>query len=124
MYSVAISYIWWPGLDKAIVEVVKSCTSCQAVAPVQPWTWPNQLWKRIHMDFNGPFKTRCFLLLSMLILALNAHSKWPEVFVIKETTPTKIIEILIVSFLLSLNYRSRLLWTMVHNLYWNISSTS
>ena len=31
MKSVARSYIWWPGLDKAIEEVVKSCTSCQAV---------------------------------------------------------------------------------------------
>ena len=48
MKSVARSYMWWPGLDKAIEEVVKSCTSCKAVkhspavAPVQPWTWPNQ----------------------------------------------------------------------------------
>ena len=44
MKSVARSYIWWPGLDKSIEEMVKSCTSCQAVkhspadAPVQPWT--------------------------------------------------------------------------------------
>ena len=48
MKAVGRSYIWWPGLDKAIEEVAKSCTSCQAVkhspavAPLQPWVWPNQ----------------------------------------------------------------------------------
>ena len=98
MKSVARSYIWWPGLDKAIEEVVKSCTSCQAVkhspavAPVQPWTWPNQPWKRIHLDFAGPFQG------SMFSIAVDAHSKWPEVFVMKETTATKTIEILRVIF--------------------------
>ena len=96
--SVARSYIWWPGLDKAIEEVVKSCISCQAVkhspavAPVQPWTWPNQPWKRIHLDFASPFQG------SMFLIAVDAHSKWPEVFVMKETTATKTIEILRVIF--------------------------
>ena len=96
--SVARSYIWWPSLDKAIEEEVKSCLSCQAVkhspavAPVQPWTWPNQPWKRIHLDFAGPFQG------SILLIAVDAHSKWPEVFVMKETTATKTIENLHVIF--------------------------
>ena len=61
MKSVARSFIWWPGLHKSLEEVVKSFTSCQAVknspavAPIQPWTWPNQSWKTIHLDFAGPF---------------------------------------------------------------------
>ena len=98
MKSVARSYIRWPVLDKAIDEVVKSCTSCHtvkhspAVAPVQPWTWTNQPWKRIHLDFAGPFQGSIFL------VAINAHSKWPEVFVMKETTATETIEILRVIF--------------------------
>ena len=98
MKSLARSCIWWPGLDKAIEEVVKSCTSCQAVkhfpavAPVQPWRWPNQPWKRIHLDFAGLFQG------SMFLVAVDAHSKWPEVFVLKETTATKTIEILSVIF--------------------------
>ena len=97
MKSVARSYIWWPGLDKAIEEVVKSCISCQAVkhfppvAPVQPWTWPNQPWKNIHLDFAGPFQGSVFL------IAVDAHSKCPEVFVMKETTaavfPVKLLNI-------------------------------
>ena len=78
--------------------MVKSCTSCQAVkhspavAPVQPWRWPNQPWKRIHLDFAGLFQG------SMFLVSVDAHSKWPEVFVLKETTATKSIEILSVIF--------------------------
>ena len=40
MKSLSRSFVWWPGLDQSIEEVVKSCTACQsirdspAVAPV------------------------------------------------------------------------------------------
>ena len=62
MKAVARSYIWWPGLDKAIENLVKSCVSCQAVrhtptvAPLQLWMWPAQPWKRVHVDFAGPYQ--------------------------------------------------------------------
>ena len=29
MKALAGSYIWWPGMDKAIEEVAKGCTGCQ-----------------------------------------------------------------------------------------------
>ena len=79
MKSIARSYVWWPGLDKAIEELAKSCLSCQSikttppVAPLHPWVWPTKPWQRIHVDFAGPFMGRMFL------LAVDAHSKWPEV---------------------------------------------
>ena len=31
MRSLARSYVWWPGLDKDVEEVVKSCLPCQSV---------------------------------------------------------------------------------------------
>ena len=77
-------------------EVVKSCTSCQAVkhspavVPIQPWTWPYQ--PLLCFNFAGSLQGSRFL------VAVNAHSKWPEVFVMKETTATKAIEILRVIF--------------------------
>ena len=92
MKAVAQSYFWWPCLDKAIENVVKSCTSCQAVkhspavAPLQPWVWPAQPWKRVHLDFAGPFQGAMFL------VVVDAHSKWPEVHVMKETTTGKTIQ--------------------------------
>ena len=94
MKMVARSYIWWPGLDQAIEDLVKSCVSCQSVkhapsvAPLQPWIWPNQPWKRVHLDFAGPFQGAMFL------LAVDAHSKWPEVHIMKDTTTTKTIDVL------------------------------
>ena len=61
MKSIARSYLWWPKLDRDIEDLVRSCTSCQAVkkapstAPLHPWIWPSKPWQRIHIDFAGPF---------------------------------------------------------------------
>ena len=57
----ARSYVWWPGIDSHIEELVKGCQSCQsfrespAATPLHPWIWPTKLWQRIHVDFAGPF---------------------------------------------------------------------
>lgn len=42
-------------------------------------------WQRIHIDFAGPF---------LIIIMVDAHSKWPEVFPMKKITSFKTIEIL------------------------------
>ena len=31
MKATARSYLWWPGLDQEIEELVKGCTQCQLV---------------------------------------------------------------------------------------------
>ncbi|KAL7834774.1 hypothetical protein SRHO_G00290210 [Serrasalmus rhombeus] len=92
MKELARSYFWWPGLDGQIEETVSSCTSCQKVrnmpqlAPLHPWDWPEEPWQRVHIDFAGPFEEK------MLLVAMDAHSKWPEVFIMKSTTTEKTIE--------------------------------
>ena len=46
--AVARSYVWWPKLDQHLEDMVKACTSCQAikeappVAPLHPWIWPTK----------------------------------------------------------------------------------
>ena len=61
MKATARSYLWWPGLDKDLEKLAKSCLSCQAVkqtppvAPLHPWIWPVRPWQRIHVDFAGLF---------------------------------------------------------------------
>ena len=48
MKSLARSFVWWPGLDKALEAKVKDCNHCQrsqhlpAMAPIQPWEWPER----------------------------------------------------------------------------------
>ncbi|KAJ8351944.1 hypothetical protein SKAU_G00234200 [Synaphobranchus kaupii] len=47
MKSLARSYIWWPGIDKQIEDLTKSCSGCHRVqnappqAPLHPWEWPS-----------------------------------------------------------------------------------
>ncbi|KAJ7983700.1 hypothetical protein DPEC_G00373820 [Dallia pectoralis] len=56
------------------------------LAPLHPWDWPEEAWHRIHVDFAGPFEDRMFLVM------VDAHSKWPEVAIMKSTTAGKTIE--------------------------------
>ena len=94
MKSIARSYLWWPNLDKDLETTARSCLSCQAVkqspaaTPLHPWVWPARPWQRVHVDFAGPFMGKMFL------LAVDAHSKWGEVYPMLKTTTSKTIELL------------------------------
>lgn len=92
MKSIARNYCWWPGLDKDIETLTKTCHGCQATAKMpqratlHPWEWPTEPWTRIHVDFAGPFLNRMFLVM------VDAHSKWPEVIIMNSTTTQATIE--------------------------------
>ena len=94
MKAIARSYIWWSGLDKDVEKQAKACLSCQEekpnppAAPLHTWQWPTTPWKRIHVDFAGPFLGKMFLIM------VDAHSKWPEVIMMSTTTTTQTIEVL------------------------------
>lgn len=92
MKEIARSYFWWPGLDAAIEEKAKSCSACRKLrnlpqlAPLHPWDWPEEPWQRVHIDFAGPLENHMFL------VVVDAHSKWPEVAVMKSTSSERTIE--------------------------------
>ena len=94
MKASARSHLWWPGLDKDLEKLARTCISCQAVkqapaaAPLHPWVWPSRSWQRVHVDFAGPFLGK------MYFLIVDAHSKWGEVFPMTQTTTTKTLEVL------------------------------
>ena len=81
MKALARMFVWWPGLDADIEDLVRCCESCQSVksmpplARLQPWSWPTRPWSRLHLDFAGPVEGKMFLVL------IDAHSKWIETFV-------------------------------------------
>ena len=91
MKSLARSFVWWPGLEKALEDKVRCCDQCQrsrhlpAVAPIQPWEWPARLWSRLHVDYAGPLMGHMFLVL------VDAHSKWMEVKAVKAATSASTI---------------------------------
>ena len=95
MKAAARCHMWWPGLDQQIEHLVKSCEVCKAVKPGPPtaplhpwWSWPAKPWQRVHIDFAGPVHGKSFL------LAVDSHSKWPEVFQMATTTATQTIQVL------------------------------
>ena len=79
MKSLARVHVWWPGIDKCIEQLVRECETCQSVRNnpsltlLHLWSWPDAPWKRIHVDFAGPFQG------SMFMVIVDAHSKWLEV---------------------------------------------
>ena len=94
MEALARSHVWWSGLDKDLEAMARSCCACLAVkqapanAPLHPWAWPSQPWQRLHIDFAGPFLDKSFF------IVVDAHSKWPEVVEMCQTTTAKTIETL------------------------------
>ena len=92
--GIARSYVFWPGIDSELEQMIKRCHGCQMQkkAPTQvnvhPWEWPTSNWERIHIDYAGPFLGRMFL------VVVDAHSKWPEVVEMQSTTAEKTIQAL------------------------------
>ena len=86
MKALAHSHVWWPSIDRHLEEKVKACTPCQQqrhAAPLHPWAWPSFPWQQIHVDFAGPVAGK------MLLVAVDAHSTWPEVISMPSTSAEK-----------------------------------
>ncbi|XP_061584204.1 LOW QUALITY PROTEIN: uncharacterized protein K02A2.6-like [Cololabis saira] len=94
MKGLARSYVWWPQLDADVEGLVRGCNICQVNrkmpthAPLHPWEWPAKRWRRIHIDYAGPFMGRMFLVI------IDAHSKWIEAYPLHSSTTAATIECL------------------------------
>ena len=94
MKSLARIHVWWPGIDVDIEKLVQECNVCQSVrnAPskafLHSWAWPEGPWKRIHIDFVGPFQN------SMFLVIVDAYSKWLEVVPMNSTMTEKTLDVL------------------------------
>ena len=92
--ALARSYVWWHNIDKDIENRVRTCKSCQihgnnpVKTPIHSWETPAGPWDRLHIDFAGPVNNTMFMVI------VDAFSKWPEVFLMKETTSSNCIKIL------------------------------
>ncbi|BHF70642.1 hypothetical protein SprV_0301369500 [Sparganum proliferum] len=79
MKSIARSFVYWPGVDGDIDDLVRRCSRCQQAAkmpprqPPVPWEPPERPWSRVHIDFAGPLNGVSYLIL------VDACSKWPEI---------------------------------------------
>ena len=94
MKGLSRGFVWWPNIDKDIEGAVRSCEGCQelannpARASLHRWEYPSLPWQRLHIDFAGPVQGK------MLMVVIDAHSKWPEIFVMENTTAEETISTL------------------------------
>lgn len=88
------SYVWLPNLDRAITEWDSRCGKCQENRPALPVAHPQECkkpktpWSRIHIDFAGPIQGQ------MLLVVVNAHSKWAKIVTMASTTIDPLIRAL------------------------------
>ena len=94
MKRLAHCFVWWPGSDSAIENIVCSCEKCQTnrplppKAPLHPWEYPSRPWTHLHIDHAGPFLGHTFL------IVVDAHSKWIESHVVNSTSSEATIKVL------------------------------
>ena len=92
MKRLARVYVWWPGIDRELEFAVRTCAECQDSqnAPVRalmhPWEWPDRPWARVHIDYAGPVKGK------MILIIVDAHSKWMEAHAVNSATSQATIE--------------------------------
>lgn len=98
MKSLGRSYVWWPRMDEEIEHHVKACKLCQVKggdpgrAELHPWEWPRRPWSRVHIDYAGPVNGK------MLLVIIDAYSKWLDVYPTTTSTSAVTIELLRQSF--------------------------
>jgi hypothetical protein len=86
--------VWWPGIDKAVEEFVKRCTSCQLVGcanrpePLGMTRIPQEAWLQIAADFLGPIPSGEYLL-----VVIDYYSRYKIVEVMQNTTAAAIIKV-------------------------------
>ena len=54
--------------------------------PLQPWTWPTRPWARLHLDYASPVEGK------MILIIIDAHSKWIEAICTSNATSNAVIE--------------------------------
>lgn len=98
MKNFSRTYFWWPGLDKDVERIAAQCSACQQQrsaappVPLRPWEWPERPWRRLHLDYCGPVEG------CMLLVIVDAHSKWMDVHKTKSCSAGATIEKLRESF--------------------------
>ena len=95
------SFVWWPGLDQAIEDKVKHCRSCEETRNVPTKAIADHVKKLVmfpprlqftlgngQVDHAGPVAEK------MLLIIVDAHSKWIDTQVVPSTSASATIAVL------------------------------
>ena len=87
--------MWFPGIDKAVENMVKSCHMCQSVCarphcePLKMSQLPNGPWQQVLCDFKGPLPNGEYLL-----VMIDNFSHFPIVNIVSTTSANGVIPVL------------------------------
>ncbi|XP_062556732.1 uncharacterized protein K02A2.6-like [Armigeres subalbatus] len=79
--------VWWPGIDKDVERMIKSCKSCVIVSSLEPHEplkrtlMPESAWVDLAADFVGPLPSG-----HNLLVIVDYFSRFIEVIVMKQIT--------------------------------------
>lgn len=88
----ALMHMWWAGTKQEFEMAAYKCHECQKhwaappQAPLQTWSWLKQPWSSVHMDIAGHLHNH------MLLVVVDAHTKWIEVILMLNATSLSTIE--------------------------------
>ena len=82
MKAAVRGYFWWPGGSWSRVQSCLSVKHSPTTSVLHAWEWPPRPWQRVHIRVAN------------FLVAVDAHSKWPEVEIMGSTTTSKMIEVL------------------------------
>lgn len=92
MKSMTISLVWWQNIDAEVERCSRQCSQCLQNSPMPPkaepvpWPEPKECWERLHLDYAGPFEGK------MLLVLVDAKSKWLEVVIVASATSEQTLE--------------------------------
>lgn len=91
--ALARGLVYWPNIDHDIENMCRSCAACATYkgratqTTTHYWEYPARPWERLHMDF-------AFYGGKTYLLIVDAHSKWPEIFITKDMNSHTVINVL------------------------------
>ena len=87
--------VWFPGIDKQVEHLVKSCLPCQAVTKIReqkPELFMSELpdgpWRNLCADFWGPTPDGKYVL-----VIVNEYSRYPVVDIINSTAGSTVMPV-------------------------------
>lgn len=88
--NLARTVMWWPGIDKDIEEITKTCHACldNSSGParaVVSWPKSEKVFERIHID-HLILNNKTFLIIT------DSYSKWIECYLVRNTSAEETIE--------------------------------
>ena len=93
MKSIARSLLWYPGIDRDIEMLVKSCPICQSVRSIPAqntnitWPVPSRPFSRVHVD-HFFYESKIFFIL------VDALTKYIECEIVSNTSVSETIDVL------------------------------